>query len=501
MRLPSHLRLSRHGVWCFRLVLPDVLAAVLGQKEIRRSLGTRCPITAKIAAYRLSGRILPIIRETKRMAFDPNSLDPDKVRELITRGLVIDKRTGTITAEYLETNNDPEIAKLELAALAAMAEPAAPSPEVRAYLDNERAMLEASCGSPTPGNPSTLGQAVADFLDFKGNLAKGSLTTYEYRLKMFVDLVGGPEKMLHQITRQHCIKATEAAQSMAPHATQRGKDRQGEGRISASTVKDMLILWQSFFDWAISYDRYAGENPVAKIKRPSDNNAKRGAAPFRPDELARIFQPQLFAVMKRPHQYWGPLLGLFTGARSNELAQLRVSDFIKDGDLRCIRIEHDPTDGTRLKNAASNRVLPLHPTLWAIGLGDYLDDLKEIGADRLFPNLPADKHGKREKYLSRDFNENLLGKLDMRQARVKVFHSFRDTMASKLAAACVHYSHIADWLGHARQGTEGNHYIATLTPVQQAATILPLLDFGVDFSGFKYESGRWNDWLCRNMVD
>lgn len=435
------------------------------------------------------------------MAFDPSSLDPEKVRELIVRGLMIDKRTGTISAEYLETSRDPEVAKRELAALAALAEQAAPSPEVQAYRDNERAMLEASCIPPTPGNPSTLGQAVADFLNFKGGLAKGTLTTYEYRLKMLIDLVSGAEKMLHSITRQDCIKAAEAVQNMAPHASQRGKDKQGEGRVSAGTVKDILILWQSFFDWAIGSDRYAGENPIAKIPRPRENNAQRGAAAFRSDELRKIFQPQIFAAMKRPHQYWGPLLGLFTGARSNELAQLRVSDFIKQGELRCICIQHDPDDGTRLKNAASNRVLPLHPTLWAIGLGDYLDDLKEIGADRLFPNLPADKHGKREKYLSRDFNENLLGKLDMRQARVKVFHSFRDTMASKLAAACVHYSHIADWLGHARQGTEGNHYIATLTPAQHAATILTLLDFGVDFSEFKYERGRWNDWLRKNMVD
>lgn len=433
------------------------------------------------------------------MAFDPNSLDPSKVRELIAKGLVIDKQTGTIKADYIETSSDPEVAKRELQMLAAMAEQSAPLPK-DAYRDNERDMLEASSASPMPGNPCTVGKGVEDFLKFKGNLAKGTLTTYAYRLKMFIDLVGGPEKMLYQITRQDCIKAAEDFQSMPPHASQRGEAKKAEGKVSASTVKDMLILWQSFFDWAIGSDRYAGENPIHKIPRPSENNAQRGAAPFRSDELQKIFNPQIFAAMKRPHQYWGPLLGLFTGARSNELAQLRVSDFFKDGEHRCVRIEHDPEEGTRLKNAASNRVLPLHPTLWTIGLQDYLDDLKEIGAERLFPNLRADKHGKREKYLSRDFNENLLGKLEMRQARVKVFHSFRDTVASKLAAGCVHYSHIADWLGHARQGTEGTHYIAELTPAQHAATILPLLNFGVDFSEFKYERGRWNDWLRKNCV-
>lgn len=501
MRLPSHLRLSRHGIWCFRLVLPDVLAAALGQKEIRRSLGTRCPITAKLLAYRLSGRILPIIRETKRaMEFDPNSIDPSKVRELTIEGLVIDKRARTVKADRIETNPDPVIAERELAALSSMADPDEEvSPEMLAYRANLRAQLEATIPIPQPkvGNPCTLGQGIEAFLKHKKDLAKGSLTTYTYRLNLLASLLGGPDKMLHTIAEEDCIDAAEKFQDLSPHASKRSQGKEDGGTVSASTVKDTLTLWQSFFTWAIRTKRYAGVNPIKDIPRPSMNNADRGAEPFRPDELKKIFQPGIFAAMKRPHQFWGPLLGLFTGARSNELAQLRLSDFIEDGDIRSINITHDPEGGTQTKNAASKRELPLHPTLWAIGLQDYLDDLKEIGADRLFPNLPADKHGKREKYLSRDFNENLLSKLGMRKARVKVFHSFRDTLNSKLAAGKVHPAHIADWMGHARKGVEAEHYIIELTPAEQVESILPLLEFGVDFSEFKYQRGRWNDWACR----
>jgi hypothetical protein len=39
MRLASHLRRSRHGVYSFRLVLPASLRAVLGQTKINRSHG------------------------------------------------------------------------------------------------------------------------------------------------------------------------------------------------------------------------------------------------------------------------------------------------------------------------------------------------------------------------------------------------------------------------------------------------------------------------------
>lgn len=495
MQLPSRLRLSRHGVWCFRLVLPEVLANAIGQKEIRRSLGTRCPIAAKLLAYRLSGKILPIVREAKKaMGFDPNSIDPKSVRELIAKGLVIDRKAGTLTAEYIETNPDPEIAAREFAALWAMAQGTPTLPEQVSNTEPQ------SNARPTCDNPCTIEEALKAFLAHKGDLAAGSRTTYTYRLNLFASLVGGSKKILNKLTKQDCIKAAEDFRDRSPHMTQRGDDKVGKGKISASTAKDTLTLWQSFFEWAIGTGRYAGDNPIATIPRPSRNTAQRGAEAFRSDELAKIFQHQNFATMKRPHQYWGPLFALFTGARSNEIAQLRLSDFIELDGISCIRISHDPNGGTQTKNAASNRVLPLHPTLWAIGLKDYLEDLRSIGTDRLFPNLPKDAHGKREKYLSRDFNENLLGKLGMRQARVKVFHSFRDTVAGKLAAAKVHSAYIADWLGHARQGTEGEHYLGALSPAEQMETVMPVLDFKLDFSGFKYEPARWNDWLKKNSV-
>ena len=55
----------------------------------------------------------------------------------------------------------------------------------------------------------------------------------------------------------------------------------------------------------------------------------------------------------------------------------------------------------------SRRQVPLHPDLWEIGLQDYIDDLRSIGATRLFPTLPANKNGKRERRMSHDGNEYL----------------------------------------------------------------------------------------------
>ncbi|MGN8139235.1 DUF6538 domain-containing protein [Paraburkholderia sp. 22099] len=68
MRLASHLRRSRHGVYCFHLVLPASLRAALGQTEIKRSLGTKSPAAARLLAYHLSAKMISIVEEAKRLA-------------------------------------------------------------------------------------------------------------------------------------------------------------------------------------------------------------------------------------------------------------------------------------------------------------------------------------------------------------------------------------------------------------------------------------------------
>lgn len=46
--IPSYLLLSRHSVYYFRIVVPDVIRPLFAQREIRRSLQTRCKREALI---------------------------------------------------------------------------------------------------------------------------------------------------------------------------------------------------------------------------------------------------------------------------------------------------------------------------------------------------------------------------------------------------------------------------------------------------------------------
>ena len=524
MQLSSHLRLSRHGVWCFRLVLPDAVATAIGQREIIKSLSTKRPEVARLTAYSLSATLVPLLRKLRRvLTIDPNSIDPKNVRELIIKGI---RREGnTVSAEHVETTRkDPEGMEHERRIVDSLFSLDAPPPKFSeaemAYVQEGRDELMRLFGAKEPDIPETLKAAIDGFMGTKAGLSEATKKLYKARLGVFTQLIGGPDKMVHAITAADCVKASEALQRMPANVSKR-KVQPPQARstpikpkavattkekplpiLASGTVKDSLALWQDFFKWAIGARRYTEANPIEGITRPATSANEAGAEPFSEAELLKIFQPAVLMARKRPSQFWGPLIGLFTGCRSNEIAQLRLSDIVVDSGIKCFRMIHDPKGNppTILKNTASARTLPIHPKLWQLGFQAYLDDLAAIGANRLFPNLPADKNGKREKGLSRDFNEGLLVEVGVYQTRTKVMHSFRDTATGALVDGKLHPSHIEDWMGHARKGTEGKHYVTPQTTQQKLDGPIRMLDFpSIDFSMIRYKAGWWNAWLKNNM--
>lgn len=527
MHLPSHLRLSRCGVYQFRLVLPEALASALGQKEFRRSLGTKRPEGAKLAAYGLSAKMLPLIRTMSRaMAFDPNSIDPETARKLILEGLVID--AGGLKASRVQTSDDPAVARMELLVLKQMAREAAgltdrPAAEGEAYeraLREERElyeMLAPAVAQPAaqvppvplvPDRPKKIKDAIAGFMVFKKATAPATRSLYKRRLSVFAQLAGGEQRMLHEITEADCAEIVEALNVLPTHRAEVGTAASlladpPEGRtLSAGTINDHLTLFKAFFGWSIRSKHYLGSNPFADPAKPGKTAEEAGAEAFTQSELEKIFDPALFKAMKRPYHFWGPLLGLFTGARSNELAQLRLCDIVEEGGVKCLSIEHDPDDETptRTKNKASRRLLPIHGKLWEIGLQSYLDDLTAIGADRLFPTLPLDVHGKREKYFSRDFNEKHLKELGIWQKRRKVFHSFRDTATEAMAGLEVATFYIEQWIGHAHATVMGTHYRKNVAPAVLAEKCWPAFSFPfLRLDEIRYKQGKWNKWMQRNL--
>lgn len=564
MLLPSHLRRSRHGVYYFRIVLPDPIAAVLGQRELVRSLGIRSPKLARQSGYQLSLRIIPILERLQRiMAIDPNSIDPKDVRKLVVEDLVFHP-DGGMKVGRVKTSDDPGVAEREMKALGDTAKAWRSVHNFTAGLDDEefaRRKAEAmklrdemlALAAPTPAvadaptarpgvvvplRPATLQECYDAYEASKANIAGNTKDAYEASFQLFATLMGGANRMAHEISAVEFMEFNDALSHVPQHAKKRGiklgraaeiianppirsdknGDRIDDDIISGETANLHLTNLQGFFDYVISSGRREGENPFKTMIRHSDGNQGGGAVAFEESELRAIFDPDMLMQARRPGQFWGPLLALYTGARLNELACLDLVDFVMEKGIPCISIRFVPRakPGTKnqkqskkqaeaarsakiVKNAMSRRQVPLHPDLWEIGLQEYIDDMRSLGATRLFPTLPRDEKGKRERRLSHDGNE-YLKKVGVHVNRQKVMHSFRDTVSDMLGISDMDTFGADQWTGHAPQGIKAKHYRSKVAVTIQAIEGFKALDFPfIDTERIQYRKGWWNDWIAANL--
>lgn len=214
--------------------------------------------------------------------------------------------------------------------------------------------------------------------------------------------------------------------------------------ITAVTVNNRLRKLTAFMNWCKA-NGYVSDNPLAGMKVMT-GSAKEARLSFERHDLAALLDHEALRkeARKHPWRYWLPLLGRATGARLEELCQLRVDDFIEQQGIRCIRID-DNREGQNLKNASSRRVLPLHPSLIEQGLLQHAESVRVNGTDRLFPELEAVR-GKLGHAPSKWFGR-YKAKLGVTDPR-KTFHSFRHTFIDDLRDAGVQDSLIKRMVGH-----------------------------------------------------
>ncbi|MGE8114934.1 site-specific integrase [Pseudomonas sp. NPDC086566] len=241
--------------------------------------------------------------------------------------------------------------------------------------------------------------------------------------------------------------------------------------ITAVTVNNRLRKLTAFINWCKS-NGYVTENPLAGMKVMT-RSAKEARLSFDRRDLAALLNHEALRKESRKHpwRYWLPLIGRATGARLEELCQLRVDDFIEQQGIQCIRID-DSRDGQNLKNASSRRMLPLHPTLLDLGLLQHVESVKATGADRLFPELEAVR-GKLGHAPSKWFGryKTKLGITDPR----KTFHSFRHTLIDDLRDAGVQDSLIKRIAGH-EDGAVTFSIYGSRSPLRAMAEALKSID-------------------------
>ena len=80
---------------------------------------------------------------------------------------------------------------------------------------------------------------------------------------------------------------------------------------------------------------------------------------------------------EEPHKIWIPLILLFTGARTNEIAQLYVEHIKEKEGIHLFKIKDEQEDQST-KNKSSNREVPIHKTLIDLGFLKYVEYQKKL---------------------------------------------------------------------------------------------------------------------------
>ncbi|MDF7826851.1 hypothetical protein P4B35_22680 [Pontiellaceae bacterium B12227] len=135
----------------------------------------------------------------------------------------------------------------------------------------------------------------------------------------------------------------------------------GKHYISARTVNNKINSTVQLMLYALE-NGHIDFAPVKKLKIPEEK--KKGGKEFSDDELKQMVG-LLEENPKYPSRYWVPLLGLYTGARLNELCQLHTDDVYQLDGVWLIDINDNdaPKTHKHLKNASSERLVPVHPEL------------------------------------------------------------------------------------------------------------------------------------------
>lgn len=413
MRSSHYLLRSPSGIWYLRLRVPRALQASLGLRVVKRSLHTRdCP-TARACAQ------LMALRYAQAFAVLRNARMPKlpDVSELVA-GL----QSGQ--GKAFEAEFDPVTRGLTRIKTDGSAQDNADA--VAFAKDLLAQPVTAATTTTTPGRRRSQFVLIAALRVYKAAETQDAPeTTRRHReaaYNSFVEFVGANTKVA-DITRP-----------MAAEWAQKLMDEGATKRTAANYVSKVAQI----FELLIKRGEL-DENPVKGVVVMSlkEKRARKDLGftweAFELSDLKRIFDPENYRRLRKPHAHWGPLIGLYTGARVAEVAQLFLRDFVFEDGHPCIRILPD-SDGQSVKNEASKRLVPMHPDLIRLGLLERVERLREEGADRLFPDMRIDSKAGAGNSISKAFSY-YLAQLSIKPRRKNGtvgFHSLRKNVIQAL---------------------------------------------------------------------
>lgn len=242
---------------------------------------------------------------------------------------------------------------------------------------------------------------------------------------------------------------------------------------SVGTTKKAIGVLSTLFNCAVERE-LIGKNPFRGLgpDRYTVVAARRSYRRFDADQLSRIF---CRTEMKSGSMLWVPRLLLLTGARLEEMAQLRAAWFTVRDRVHVIDLH-----AARVKTPHSRRYVPLHRHLLELGLLDYVASAN----DRLFPKLQYRRTAERwgaslSTRLNREIDEAV------GRDRTLTVHSLRKTFEHAAYVAGVPKPTFNAITGHKAGDISEEHYLQLQDDVGLLKRQLDTLDFSFLFPALR----------------
>jgi integrase len=302
--------------------------------------------------------------------------------------------------------------------------------------------------------------------------------------RLLEDILG--DKEVSSITRPMLIELRSALLRVPPNFYKKNPGMSLKAALASSTEAGISIKSVNKHVARIgSLLKYCQEqgmipsNPASGLQLSEKQRADLERSVYSHDDIKSIVA-NLPIDADGPERYWIPLIGLYSGLRLNEICQLHTDDVVTIDGCWCFDINN--SGDKRLKNAASSRVIPVHPRLIECGLIRYYEEVKAAKQPRLWMNLALiHLHG----------YTNSIGKWYQRYNREyvtedpkKVFHSMRHTVADILKQKGVSEAVIAEILGHAHKSITSGRYGKRYQP-QVLLDALVQLEYGVELPAWR----------------
>ena len=310
--------------------------------------------------------------------------------------------------------------------------------------------------SNTPTTSSPWFKVFAEFAADKRNdrVSENSINKDEKCLETIFAMIG--KTTVESITSQDCRNVSRAIYNLPKKWKERYKGKklsdilaqQNEDHISLTTIKKYLRVFREFMTFCKNNGYNVGDLyndiRISKVKEAVEREE------FSKDELKLIFNVKTYPRkidIQHPYRFWIPLIALFSGMRLNEICQLYLDDIKCERKVWYFKLTDERKD-QHIKNKASKRNVPIHPTLIELGLLDYIKRVKELKKDRLFYQFSYSEKNHYANTMSGWF-ARYLKQLGIKK-NTNAFHSFRHTVKQHLrdSGISIEYQHkLCGWVG------------------------------------------------------